>query len=161
MRKAANLTILFITMTLVSGCMYEEIDVPDICGIYTGARTYSALKDEEMSIDIKAISKKGIKGTITYYNTNQQYTTSFTGEWKECGSGADIYFYEKEAVEKVNVTSVSLCAYQGKVKKRKIRGSLTFLNSENYIYEYRAEKTPPEAEIPIEDPVEPVLPDYE
>lgn len=161
MRKAANLIILFITITLFSGCMYEEIDVPDICGIYTGARAYKALKDEKMSIDIKSVSKKGISGTITYSNTGQQYTTAFTGEWKESGSGADVNFHEDEVIEKLNVTSVPLFVYQGGVSKGEIAGSCTFITTGRYTYEFNAKKKPAEAEVPIEDPAEPVLPDYE
>lgn len=161
MKKAFIRLIIFIVITSCTGCEYEEIDVPDICGIYTGARAYKALKDEKMSIDIKSISSSGLAGTITYSNSNQQYTTAFTGQWKESGSGADVYFYEYDTVEKLNVAKVPLFVYQGYISNAVIAGSCSFISSGCYNYEFNAMKTPPEAEVPIQDPAEPVLPDYE
>ncbi len=120
---------------LLTGCIYEEMDVPDICGLYRGTRSYTHISNEEVCLDIMEISKDGLSGKITYSNEKYCYITSFSGDWSETDKGVEFIFHEKKVLYRShqNLTTTRLY-YKGKIKRGKMSGRTSY--SGNFLYSY-------------------------
>jgi hypothetical protein len=158
--KTSGLQILILlVITALSGCGGDEVPPPDICGIYTGTRSYNTLSGETMIIDIQSIDNEGLSGVITFSNGTQEYSCSFTGQWQENDSDTDIYFDEVRIIERINYPGyASLYSYQAVVDSDEISGTMSLKGYYSGV-PFRAKRSSPVPEIPAEDPDNPVTPD--
>ncbi len=136
------LIIFFAQAAMLTGCLYEYMMPPDICGIYKGTRTLKYFPGEVVILDIQEVNEKGISGTMSYVSDTSLYSVSFEGEWRESDSSVDIHFTEKTVLARINYTVAPLCSYRASISSGFLDGTYTISNR---TYDFSARRQTSEA----------------
>lgn len=138
MKRRLFFMIIFIAQVIMlTGCLYEDMMPPDICGIYKGTRTLKYFPGEMVILDIQEINEKGISGIMSYVNDTSLYSVSFEGEWCESDSAVDIYFTEKTVLARINYTVAPLYSYRASISSGFLDGTYKISNR---TYDFTARK---------------------
>lgn len=134
--------IFVVQVAMLTGCLYEDMMPPDICGIYKGTRTLKYFPGEVVILDIQEVNEKGISGTMSYASDTSLYSVSFEGEWRESDSSVDIHFTEKAVLARINYTVAPLYSYRASISSGFLDGTYKISNR---TYDFTAKRQTSEA----------------
>lgn len=109
MRHKKGTTAMLIVISIIFACAEQE--VPNICGLYEGTRTFGYNTSGTFLVDIMRCDEDGISGETEIINSNSYVVKSFEGDWSDDGDEINIAFTETAVIEHSGVYADTKCYY--------------------------------------------------